>query len=241
MPTDEDIQRIQNEEVLRDEIRVAIRAKREDHGKPMSLWDRLNSNFVLWLLSAVVVSGGGALYSQWHQEKQEEQKKAELSSLETQRKNEVAAEERRKRLESRSRASLEISHRYSTAMTRLREVYERHKDEHDDNVQNEIRVALSPLYGKPDGNFSPLYPEFQSHSGIAVIGEMRRHTEPGEAAKLKEIIAAASGVLTKAFHSWGAKKASAMEVASALAAAMFNTDWDNGFPYTDCRAEKPFC
>lgn len=241
IPTDEEVQRAKREEILRDEIRIAIQAKRDGHLRPMNLWDRLNSNFVLWLLSAVVVSGGGAIYSQWYQTKQEDQKKAELSSLELQRKNEVAADERRKRLESRSRASLEISHRYSTAMTRLREIHERHQDKVDTSVQNEIRVGLSPLYGKPDANFSPLYPEFQSHSGIAVIGEMRRHAEPGEASKLKDIIAATSGVLTKAFHTWGDKKFNALEVASALAAAMFNPDWDNGFPYTDCRAEKPFC
>jgi len=241
MTNADEILSIEREEILRDEVRTIINAKRASATKRTSIWDRLNSNFALWLLSAIVVSGGGTIYTQWYQAKQDAQKKEELATLELQRKNEIAAEELRKRINNRSRASLEISHRYSTTMTRLREIHERYQAGRPADIQGEIQSALSPLYGTPDKTFNALYDEFRTHSGIAVIGEMQRNAEPGEAEKLKEIIASASGALTKSYYSWGSKTLSVSAVASALAASMYNPDWDNGFPYTDCKSEKPFC
>jgi hypothetical protein len=57
---------IRAEEVYRAQVQQELAAKADETKSPASrLWDALNSSFVLWLLSSVVLSGLAACYATW--------------------------------------------------------------------------------------------------------------------------------------------------------------------------------
>ena len=236
------IDRIAKEEALRLDIRGSL-SKNADSAasKGFSAWNWLNSSFFLLLLSTFFVSGIGTFYQHRYEERRDAEKTAETASIAKQKKDEADAIELRKRKEAYSKAALEVSHRYSASLVGLRAVHDRFKNRKNITVQAAIRTALAPLLRPPSAGFLPLYPEYSSFSGLAVVAEMRRHSESGEADKLRTIIADTSNLLNKIAAASLKDRRDAIQVASELVAVMHNPRWDNGFAYTDCKSEKPFC
>jgi hypothetical protein len=240
--SNEIVERIAKEEAMRMEIRNSLSKSADSStGKSFNLWEWLNSSFGLWLLSTIFVSTIGTIYTQRYEERREAEKKAEIAAIEQQKKAEADAIELRKRKDAYSRAALEVSHRYSASLAGLRAAHERFGSRKDAAVQAAIRMALAPLLRPPSAGFLPLYSEYSSFSGLAVIAEMRRHSESGEADKLRSIIANTSSLLNQITAATAKDRRDALQVASDLVSVMRNPRWDNGFAYTDCKSERPFC
>jgi hypothetical protein len=64
--TDEQKAQIRSEEIYRSQVRQELDAKNDQNQSSTDrLWSVLNSSFVLWLLSSVVLSGLAACYTAW--------------------------------------------------------------------------------------------------------------------------------------------------------------------------------
>lgn len=231
--SEEDKARIRSEEFFRSELRkelvppptaAARRSTRE------TVWTFLNSSFGLWFLSAVLVSGLGALYTNHQNRLQDETKQREAAATEAERQKELY-----------ERLTLEISFRLSAALSRLNEADKRLGDSVKADSEGAIRRALAPLALPASDTLPPLFPEFTSYSGLALIAELRRHAEEGERERLKEILAGTSGLIYETFGDGDTAAQTPRAVASLLLKRMRYSKWDNGFPYTDCSDEAPFC
>lgn len=232
--TDEEKTRIRQEEMFRNDIRKELLPLPDPAAKKKkwreTLWAAANSNFGIWLLSAVLVSGLGKLYTDWQTSVQENTKRREVEQAEMLRKKELY-----------DRLTLEISFRLSSTMSRLQGASARYGERTDLESHRAIIEALEPLVRPASNVTPPLFPEFNSYSGLALIAELRRHAAAGEQELLKEILAKTSGLMYEVIGEASRQNRSAKAVASRLLERMRYSRWDNGFPYTDCSNDKPFC
>jgi hypothetical protein len=229
----EEMDRIQKEELFRSKVRKEVEdlaAQSETVGTLGSIWSFLNSNFGLWLLSAVVISGLGTLYSN-HQAKLAD----ETAQLASQRSAKAATNELYERL------TIEISFRLSSALATLHEAEKLDATKAAKERQRETTRALALFFLPATDQAPPLFPDFKSYSGVALIAEMRRHAPIGEKQQLKEILASASTLLYETSFPGRNLDAGPREVAGVLLEKLQYPKWDNGFPYTDCSKEMPFC
>lgn len=223
--------RISAEERWRLEIRTQLT---EEAGKKrrfvQKASDFLNSAFGIWLLSAVCVSAAGSWYTQ-----------SQNAAIEAARKRDTERGEQLREKELHDRLALEISFRFSSTMARLRGVWARFGEDVGAQSQAAIGVALEPMVRPAGDAWPPLFPEFRSYSGLALIAEMRRHAAPGEQERLREVLARTSGLLYEAAGESCLLPRSARAVARLLLEHMSYARWNNGFPFTDCPPDTPFC
>jgi hypothetical protein len=238
--SEEEVQRIKQEEKLRSEVRAAL-APAKPTGFPNKLWDALNSTFGIWFLTAFVVTGLGSLASKWYEEVREKEQKQEAQLLEERRKSEANYVAERQKKETYERLTLEISYRYSSALAGLRDAAERHGEARNRTTHSAISYAIQPLTRPTSLSQPPLFKEYEAYSGLALIAELRRHTGQGEANMLKEILARTGALLHQISYNKAGTAFSARTAATALVERMRNPKWDNGFAYTDCRSDNPFC
>lgn len=238
MLTEIERQLIRDQETLRKEIREEISPKR-DQVKSNKLWEFLNSTFGIWLLSSVFLSGLTTIISKQIALADEEQKQHVIELENKNRQKEII-----------DRLNIEISHRLSTSLTRLHNVSISEKfktankkiNSHSDGHIKSIRDALKPLSAPTTDVDPPLYPDFKKFSGIALIAELRRYSPDGEKQNLKQIIAETSGLIADILsEKKDFSQTSASDVASDLIKKMQHEAWKNGFAYTDCKPEVPFC
>jgi hypothetical protein len=185
--TDADKLRLEQEERLRSEIRTELEpkdTKKKKKGFPETLWEALNSSIGIWFLSAVLVSGLGKLYTDKQNDVQEEVRKRQAQLLEKQRAREL-----------NDRLTLEISFRFSSTMSRLRRADVAFGESRTPDSRKAIVDAVSPLAFPASDSYPPLFPEFKSFSGLALIAELRRHADTGEKLRLKEILAGTSALM----------------------------------------------
>lgn len=242
--TAEHKERIEQEELLRKDIRLALSGDpSEKKGFRRSLWAAANSNFGLWFLSAVFVSGAGSLYSRWYEEKRAQEKSLEAQRVEAREKEQVRLVEAQRRREIYERITLEMSYRYSSTLIGLQAISAAYGEVVNGESQTAIVGALDPLLKPATDLKPPLFPEYKQYSALALIVEMRRHTEEGEADNLKQILARTSSLVQEVTGASEVRnqRKSAKDVATSLIEVMKNPKWANGFAYTDCESENPFC
>lgn len=228
----EEIARIRQEEVLRAEIRKELTppAPHIDDGWQQKIWKFLNSTFGIWLLSTVVVAGVVHFYDRQqtaHREIEAEKKEQD-------------AQFRRTR-EAYERITIEIAFRFSSTMARLKAASEKFGERLDAESQRSISEAFDPLHMPAVGKNLPLYPEYKSYSGLALIAELRRHAGVAERLTLTEILATTSGLIEETIGDKIRPERSASVVALELLRRMRYSGWNVGFPYVGCPDTKPFC
>jgi hypothetical protein len=236
----EEVERIKREEKLRTEIRAAL-APAKPTGWPNKLWDGLNSTFGIWFLTAFFVTGLGSLASKWYEQAREREQKHEAQLAEERKKREAEDLAERQRKETYERVTLEISYRYSIALAGLREASERLGGAKNQKSHDAITYAIQPLTRPASPAQPPLFKEYESYSGLALIAELRRHSGQGESNMLKEILARTGALLHEISFNKAGSTYSAKSAAAALVDRMRNSKWDNGFAYTDCKSDNPFC
>lgn len=230
--TPEEILRIKQEEALRAEIRKELTPPEPltDDKWQQKIWKLLNSTFGIWFLSSVVVAVAVHFYNE---------NEASRRERETQRK-EQEAESRRTR-DVYGRITIEIAYRLSSTMTRLKAVSEKFGQRLDAESQHAISKAFDPLR-KPAGEENPpLFPEYKSYSGVALIAELRRHAGEAERQTLTEILAKTSGFIEETVRDKIRPERPASHVALELRRRMSYSRWDIGFPYVACPDTNPFC
>ena len=167
--TPEKREQIRLEEEYRHEVRSALAEK--DKPKESRLWKFLNSGFGLWLCSAVILSGGTFIYTQYSEAREAEEK-------------------RQKAVEA---LDLEIAYRLSNALAKLGLA----QLEYDDNLHDKSKspqetlnqqrqqtiAAAHQLYYAPAGTFPPLYPEYAKYGLPTLITELRRNERDVKALK----------------------------------------------------------
>lgn len=139
------------------------------------------------------------------------------------------------------RLDLEIGYRLSTTQSNLQAVSAQPKPV-TDPIRKQIRQAVGPLFAPASEKMPPLYPEFASYSGLALIAELRRHVNPGEKERLNKVITALSGLNGELDDASSRQSADATLVAAGIISTMGEPRrWNLGFFYADCSKDKPFC
>jgi hypothetical protein len=233
--------RIREEEQLRFEVRQSFE-KAAEQARRSRLGAFLNSSLGLWLLSAIFITGAGAVYQRCE---------AELSG-------------RRVRLDAIARLDREISYRLSETLGLLKsadghwdfqtakfgidpgkppstDVARRLAVESYGDAQ---RIAAS-LSSSPDSAepavYPPLYPQFASYSTPALMAELATLVPPAEQKSIDE-----SRAKVTALHGGigvvRPNSSAAEQVASFLLRAVMLPRWRNkSFLYTTCGESEPFC
>ena len=178
----------------------------------------------------MLLSGLGTLYTRHQTSVDEARKKADTERAESGRLSEL-----------RDRLRLEISFRLSTALTRLNEIDKTQNRTALEEQKKSIKRALAPMALPASDSAPPLFPEFNAFSGMALVAELRRHVPDGEKQLLKKILAGTSGLLAETYTEQPTESRTAREVGAKLLMRMRDPAWDNGFPYTDCPDQDPFC
>lgn len=163
MLSDTEKDKIRLEETYRDEIRKSLAAKQRSN-----IWTFLNSSIGLWLLSAIFITAGGALWKQ-----------AEASHQQAAKEQQAKIDEATARRKAIGRLDLEIGYRFSQVQQRL---YHLTKESlSDDERQRRVRSVVQSFQKPPGTDYSPLYPEFANFSLIALVSELQRYarTSPG--------------------------------------------------------------
>jgi hypothetical protein len=186
MLTDEERQRIQLEEQYRLEV---CKQLEQEKPKPSRSWTFLNSTFTLWLLSAVVITWAGTLYTQ-----------SQNRRIEAQKAQDAAKSEAAKNKELVERLDLEIGYRLSQVQINLVSLVTDWGTKktrftfRPGMSEKEVREIIDSLSQPSSKKFPPLYQEFSSFSTLALIAELRRHVPPEQKAELDQVLADLSGV-----------------------------------------------
>jgi hypothetical protein len=228
--TDADKARIRNEELFRSEVRKELNPPPVAKTRRERLWEFANSAFGLALLFTVVLGGSAKWYTDHQNKIEEAAKKREAEVLEERRIKELY-----------DRLMLEISFRYSVTMSKLKDADTKYAERDTSDSQNAVARALAPLALPTSETFPPLFQEFKSYSGLALIAELRRHGGAGEKKELDRILVRTTGLIYETTGENKRTNRSPRSVASLLIHTMHYAKWDKGFPYTDCTEEKPFC
>ena len=240
--SEEQISRIKSEERIRAELRAAILPDTpKGNGRLSKVWSFLNSTFGIWFLTAVFVTGLGSLASMWYEKEREAERKHEAQLAEEAKKREVKALEESRRKEIYERITLEISYRYSATLAELRAASERFGSSKNRKARAAIVSALRPLARPASNTNPPLFNEYETYSSFALIAELRRHSGVGEANMLTGILARTSALIYEVSLERNGCILSAKSVAALLIETMRHPKWNNGFAYTDCPSDNPFC
>lgn len=223
-----EIDKIRQEELIRLEIQNELAPRKPDESSP--IWEALNSNFGLWLLSAIFISGFGALYTN-HQNKEKERQQIE----------QAARLNKKNILERIDRLSMEFSYRLSSSLIRLEAANTLSPSSTSIDARKTRVSAFAPLTSPAPDSGGALYPEFKDRSGLALLAELSTIAESGERAELKDIITRLSGILNAPSSIEPGTPAEFQSLAGKLLESTKHWRWDTGFRYTDCKKENPFC
>src|ERR1041385_5335189 len=78
MLTEDEQMRIREEEIFRSEVQQQLKQDTLSNKKTLKLWRALNTPFVLWLLSSLLLGSLSWVYSYLHTHNQQRQERAEL-------------------------------------------------------------------------------------------------------------------------------------------------------------------
>jgi hypothetical protein len=179
-------ERIKLEEQYRIEIHKQLEEKSQ---KKSRVWIFLNSTFGLWLLSAIVITWAGTLYTQSQNRQAEGLKKQEAEREALSKKNELI-----------ERLDLEIGYRLSQCQIQLAYLvdikdYDRRPLPFRPGMgEKDVKEVIDNLLQAPKGKFPPLYEEFSNISTLALIAELRRYVPPNERDEIDHVIADLSGI-----------------------------------------------
>ncbi len=210
--------KIEIEEKYRFEFRRHIEEKPEKKSLPKTIWETLNSSFGLWLLSAIFITGVGAVYTQYQNSNTERLKTKDLVE----------------------RLDLEIGYRFSQVQIQLFSLVDT-KDKNypflEGKGENDVRKILDNLSQPPKDRIIPLYQEFSNLSTVALIAELRRYVPENERNEIDGVLAHLSGI----YIFLDAEKANLSDtygVAKLIFRDLMLQRWkDSRFYFTDC----PFC
>lgn len=219
MLSDSERERMRLEESYRHEVRTQL-AGSGPKSRRSAAWAFLNSSFALWLLSAVFITGAGALFTRYQENREEEAS-------------------RRERIE---RLDLEISYRYSLVLGQLWDLT-------NGDVNNpvlaqgrtaaDVERVMAWLNQRPSKDAGWLYPEFAAYELPGLLAELRRFLadEPDERQKVDAALAKVAGRV------WTNTENPSIKGLAAVIQRLLMTDrWRQGyFYYIDCPVEQPFC
>lgn len=167
MLTDAQRQTIQLEERYRQEVRAQFKSP----PPPLTLWSALNSQFGMWLLSAVLLSGVSTLYANV---------RADIAER-------AQARERVERLD------FEIGFRFSQVQGQLERLDEtRTEPGIESRMQRVLRMLREPpaaLKAENSESYIGLYPEYVSFGIPALLAEERRYSDPATRTQLDRSLA----------------------------------------------------
>lgn len=211
--------RIRLEETYRAEVRAELERTKSVNSKNHA-WTFLNSAFGLWLLSAVLISGAGALITRY-----------QAHQTETKRNTE--------RVE---RLDIEISYRLSQVLIRLYDVTDKSKDPKlgPNHTPEDVTRVLALLTEPRADKYPPLYSEFASIGLPGLMAELRRNLPESERPDVDRAIAAITGGPIAD----GAELANVQLVGGRLieTVVLRRAEWTKTyFPFIDCPPEAPFC
>jgi hypothetical protein len=210
--------KVQLEEKYRGEIRKQLEAKPTSNSFPKRVWEFLNSSLGLWLLSAIFITGVGALYTEYQNTRAENIKNKELIE----------------------RLDLEIGYRFSVVQIQFNSIVNG-KDPQlpllAGKGENDVRKIIDSLSQPPKSEYPSLYQEFSNMSTLALIAELRRHVPEAERGKLDQVIADLSGIYIH-LEVKPVKLSEVKGVATTIFDDLTLPRWREGrFYFSDC----PFC
>jgi hypothetical protein len=229
MLTNDDKEKIKLEELYRIEICQQLKEKSHPRSR---VWLFLNSTFGLWLLSAILVTWAGMLYTQSQNRRSEALRKQETERAEELKQRELV-----------ERLDLEIGYRFSQFQIHLTSLVNRWGPSNHPfpfqpgKGEKDVKDIIDSLSRPASNMCPPLYEEFESLSTLALIAELRRHVQPQERNELDKVIADLSGVYIFLDVS-KVKLSDVYGVGSAVFDGLTLQRWRQGrFYFSDC----PFC
>jgi hypothetical protein len=230
--TDDDRERI----LLEEKHRLQVRNELEKEKRPSSssrFVAFLNTQLGIWLLTAIVVTGGGYYYT-WRKETTAENFRIK-DRIET--------------------LDIEIAYRLHVVLNSLFENSERHaaiiaQRSPDGPEANQLiaeDVAAMHLLDKSpaDNSFPPLFPEYAKYNFIGLVAEERRLVPQSQRDELSEVLGASRWLLPYITPQFRTSQLSNPEIiAKYILHKLVRDRWGgkhNWFPFLDCTPEKPFC
>jgi hypothetical protein len=173
MLNNEERQRLRAEEIFRQEVRRDIEARSQDRSRRAKFWHALNTPFVLWVLSSIVIGSFGWAFSTFQASRDEKARSLELvRKLDT-----------------------EIANRIQDALTSLAALGEQIKASHlifDDHFM--LAIPLAVLDRRPKSDLSDIgaaiYPEFRERTFPSLVAELQRLISSSERPQLTRSISA---------------------------------------------------
>jgi hypothetical protein len=237
----EDKLKITLEEQFRLEIRKQLEGKSHTSSRA---WTFLNSTFGLWLMSAILVTWAGTIYTQSQNKRSEAEMRREAEKAEALRNKELV-----------ERLDLEIGYRFSRFEIRLYSLVNNSRSEagralfygkapsktflpfRSGKSESDVEEAIDSLSQPARKSYPALYQEFSNLSTLALIAELRRHVPSSEQGELDQVIADMSGIYIF-LDVQKVKTTDAFAVGSAVFDRMWLRRWRAGrFYFSDC----PFC
>lgn len=195
------------------------------------LWPLLNSSFGLWFLTSVVVGGLGTLYTHNQNEKNEALKKLEFTQTEN-----------AKRIALVEKLDLEIAFRLSYAISQLAAINDRSQrcpNVAAKTVCPSVQQVVQSVFSSRTQP-TAMFPEFSTHSILALVAELKPLVRPDEQQKLRNVLSDMSGIYTM-LQVEEAPLDAPEKIAKVIQKKLVLPRWDQGFYYLDCHSENPFC
>lgn len=217
--TTEDVERIRQEEILRAEIRLRLDSDAKASKPHKTAWDFVNSTFGIWLLSAIFVSGAGAIFTYLQQQRAELEKRTDMVE----------------------KLDFEIGYRFGQVLLRLHELSDKGSSKavlRTGATEADVIKVLQILQESPLRSVPPLYPEYEKWGLPSLIAELKRHTaDKKEQERLEIVLAALVG--RKAEEGRPPDLGSS---AGRIVDTLMLPRWKSGaFHFTDCSSSRPFC
>ena len=232
MLSEEEINKLKEEERLRFEIRSSLSSAKKN-----GLWEFLNSAFGLWVLSTIVVGSLSYGITSY------------LNYLQKQRTAKMEVAQAHQRLETKiQRLDIEIESRLSQFLAEL----EKFKDPSGYVFrQNADLKDIHDLWDKlkrapvnRDGQITSNYEEYRHSSLVSLVIELDEaleqfpeiHDYPAEKGEsLKDV---ANSIISNRIF-WN-NASTLMDIWKTFKESIITSRWNGRFPYTDC-VEHPFC
>jgi hypothetical protein len=244
-PADDLVDETRRKIIAEEEYRAVTRERYASKKQGADKWlDVLNSSFALWLLSAVFLSGTGAIYGCWQKDRDAaratQEKELEAEKIRTQ----TAAEEEAKNKAAIERLDMEISYRFSQFLLSLRTVSEQGRTlGSPDPTQRKLQIA-GPAMGimkslSQNSDEPPLYPEYATFALPTLMSELARRVPTRERQDIEQGIAKLLGESNSQMFETDDP---AKEAAGRILGKVMLKRWKNAaFYHVDCSAREPFC
>lgn len=230
-----------------EEARLEIEKAEQKENRSQVVWRFLNSSFGLWLLSAVVLSGFGGLWTLYQEHSREAAVRLE-ARIKAEQENREAVE----------KLDFEVSYRLSQVLLRLKAVSMLTAQDYAllDSLPAEIQTirraeiglkagrqtvaALLWLHHAPEDRFPPLYTEYAGENVPALLTDIRRRLKDDDEIRDLDRVLAVIGGFTEGVPL--KTEDPAREAASYLLQNIVLRRWKkSSFFYVDCRPSEPFC